>query len=70
MMPTPFVASSAEALALAPIDPDEIRRHLAAAVRTGLDWREVYEEAVAVELSLRPYRRPMIPPACRVAPLT
>jgi hypothetical protein len=58
----------AASLSRTPIDPEEVRRHLATAVRAGLDWRKVYDEAVRAELAERPYRTPSIPPAFRVAP--
>jgi hypothetical protein len=51
-----------------PIDPEAVRRHLADAGRAGLDWREVYDEAVRAELEARPFKAPSIPPAWRVAP--
>jgi len=50
------------------IDPDEIRRHLALAVRSGLDWRSLYGEAVRDEIAARPFRAPSLPPSWRVAP--
>ncbi len=58
----------AESLGRAPVDPEEVRRHLAAAVRSGLDWRALFEQAVADELRERPFRAPSMPPAKRVAP--
>ena len=58
----------AESLGRAPIDAEEVRRHLAAAVRIGLDWRTVFDQAVADELRERPFRAPSMPPAYRVAP--
>ena len=58
----------AESLGRAPVDPEEIRRHLAAAARMGLDWRAVFDQAVADELRERPFRAPFVPPASRVAP--
>jgi hypothetical protein len=58
----------AEALGRSPVDVEEVRRHLATAARTGLDWRALYEQAVDDELRERPYRAPSIPPAGRVAP--
>ena len=58
----------AQALARSPVDPEEVRRHLAAAVRLGLDWKALFEQAVADELHLRPFRAPSLPPARRVAP--
>ena len=58
----------ADALGRSPVDFEEVRRHLAAAARAGLDWKSVYEEAVAAELRDRPYRAPSIPPAGRVRP--
>jgi hypothetical protein len=51
-----------------PIDPEEVRRLLTRASRAGLDWRELYEEAVHSELASRPFRAPSIPPVWRVAP--
>jgi hypothetical protein len=61
-------ADLAEALGHSPVDIEEIRRHLAAAARAGLDWRTVYEEAVSAELRERPYRAPSMPPPRRVRP--
>jgi hypothetical protein len=58
----------AASLAESTIDPEEVRRHLASAVRAGLDWREVYDMAVRAELTARPYRAPSLPPASRVVP--
>ena len=58
----------AEALGRTPVDIEEVRRHLAAAARAGLDWKVIYQEAVATELRERPFRLPSIPPAGRVRP--
>jgi hypothetical protein len=58
----------AEALARTPLDLEEIRRHLSAASRCGMDWKALFEQAVADELQQRPFRAPSIPPARRVAP--
>jgi hypothetical protein len=58
----------AEALSRTPVDPEEVRRHLSAAARTGLDWRALFDRVVAEELRQRPFRAPSIPPARRVAP--
>ena len=58
----------AEALGRTPVDIEEVRRHLAAAARAGLDWKVIYQEAVATELRERPFRSPSIPPAGRVRP--
>jgi hypothetical protein len=58
----------AESLGRVPIDPEEVRRHLAAAVRLDLDWRALFEQAVANELRERPFRAPSMPPAKLVAP--
>jgi hypothetical protein len=58
----------AEALGRSPVDPEEVRRHLSAAARSGLDWRALYEQAVGDELRDRPFRAPSMPPARRVAP--
>jgi hypothetical protein len=58
----------ADALGRASIDVEEVRRHLASAARAGLDWRAIYEAAVADELSDRPFRAPSIPSSGRVRP--
>ncbi len=58
----------AEALGQSPVDVEEIRRHLSAAVRAGMDWKALFEQAVADELRERPFRAPSMPPARRVAP--
>lgn len=58
----------AEALSQSPVDHEEIRRYLTAAVRAGLDWKALFEQAVADELRERPFRAPSMPPARRVAP--
>jgi hypothetical protein len=58
----------AEALGRSPVDIEEVRRHLSAAVRAGLDWRVLYEQAVGDELRERPFRAPSMPPARRVKP--
>lgn len=58
----------AEALGRTPVDLEEVRRHLAAAARAGLDWKSVFEQAVDDELRDRPFRAPHIPPPRRVAP--
>ena len=58
----------AESLGRTPVDPEEVRRHLAGAVRLGLDWRTLFDQAVADELRERPFRAPSMPPAKRVAP--
>jgi hypothetical protein len=58
----------AESLGRAPVDPEEVRRHFAAAARMGLDWRALYDQVVADELRERPFRAPFVPPASRVAP--
>jgi hypothetical protein len=55
-------------LGRSPIDPEEVRRHLTRAARSGLEWEELYEAAVRAELGSRPFRAPSIPPAWRVAP--
>jgi hypothetical protein len=58
----------ADALGRTPVDPEEVRRHLAAARRLGMDWRDLFDQAVAEELRQRPFRAPKMPPAGRVAP--
>jgi hypothetical protein len=61
-------ADLAASLGRSPIDTEEVRRHLAAARRAGLDWRALFDEAVHAELAARPYRAPSLPPIGRVAP--
>jgi hypothetical protein len=61
-------ADLADALRQSPVDHEEVRRHLTAAVRAGLDWNALFDQAVADELRGRPFRAPSIPPAHRVAP--
>jgi hypothetical protein len=56
------------ALSRSPVDPEEVRRHLSAAARAGMDWKALFEQATAEELTERPYRAPSLPPAYRVAP--
>jgi len=56
------------ALGRSPVDPEEVRRHLSAAARAGMDWKAVFEQAAADELRDRPFRAPSLPPAYRVAP--
>jgi hypothetical protein len=63
-----IVNDLATSLGRTPIDPEEVRRHLAEASRAGLNWREVFDEAVRAELEARPFKAPSIPPAWRVAP--
>jgi hypothetical protein len=58
----------AEALRQSPVDHEEIRRYLTAAVRAGMDWVALFDQAVADELRERPFRAPSMPPARRVAP--
>jgi hypothetical protein len=58
----------ADALRRTPVDPEEVRRHLTAAARAGMDWNAVFEQAVRDELRERPFRVPYLPPARRVAP--
>jgi hypothetical protein len=57
-----------EALGRSPVDIEEVRRHLSAAARAGLDWRALYEQAVGDELRERPFRAPSMPPVGRVRP--
>jgi hypothetical protein len=56
------------ALSRSPVDPEEVRRHLSAAARAGMDWKALFEQAAADELRERPFRAPYLPPAYRVAP--
>jgi hypothetical protein len=56
------------ALSQSPVDPEEVRRHLSAAARAGMDWKALFEQTAAEELRQRPFRAPSLPPAYRVAP--
>ncbi len=58
----------AEAMGRTPVDTEEVRRYLTAAARSGLDWKALFDQAVANELRERPFRAPSIPPVGRVAP--
>ena len=58
----------AEALTRTPVDPEEIRRHLSAAARMGVDWMALFNDVIRNELRQRPFRAPSIPPLKRVAP--
>lgn len=60
--------SLAEALARSPVDTEEIRQQLTLAAQAGLDWRLIFDRAVAEELRACPYRAPSMPTAGRVAP--
>lgn len=66
--PEVILADLAASLGRDPIDPEEVRRHLATAARAGLDWRDLFGRAVREELAGRPYRAPSIPPDWKVAP--
>jgi hypothetical protein len=66
--PEALLADLATGLGREPVDPEEIRRHLASALRAGLDWREMFDRAVRDELTARPYRAPSLPPIWKVAP--
>jgi hypothetical protein len=62
------LADLAQSLRHDPVDPEEVRRHLAAVARSGLDWQPLLEQAIRAELAARPYRAPALPPVWRVAP--
>jgi hypothetical protein len=66
--PKAVVADLLTSLGRTPVDSEEVRRHLTSARRMGLDWREVYDQAVRDELAACPYRAPSLPPSWRVAP--
>jgi hypothetical protein len=63
-----LLADLAESLSRDPVNHDEVRRHLAGLQRSGIDWREAFDQAVRAELAARPYRAPALPPHWRVAP--
>lgn len=63
-----ILADLGASLGRSPVDHEEVRRHLAAILRAGLDWRAAFEAAAAHELAARPYRKPSIPPVWKVAP--
>ena len=56
------------ALDSTPVDVEEIRLYLAAARAAGLDWRALYEEALRVQLSVRPEQAGLFPSPDEVAP--
>ena len=56
------------ALDSTPVNVEEIRLYLAAARGAGLDWRAVYEEALRVQLSVRPEQAGLLPSPDEVAP--
>ncbi len=59
----------AEALGQSPVDPEEDPAPPRCRCRrAGMDWKALFEQAVADELRDRPFRAPSIPPARRVAP--
>jgi hypothetical protein len=58
----------AEALSRTPVDPEEVRRHLSAAVRLGMDWKALFNQVASEEVRERPFRAPSIPPTKCVAP--
>src|SRR5262249_52805022 len=66
--PQAIASGLAASLGPTPVVPEEVRRHLAAAQRAGLDWRAFFDQAVSAELAARPYRAPALPPVWRVAP--
>ncbi len=61
-------ADLADALSQTPVDLEEVRRHLRSASVLGIDWKSLFDQAVADELRQRPYRLPSVPPSWRVAP--
>ena len=63
-----IIADLAVSLGRERVDHEEVRRHLASAQRSGLDWRELFEQAVGAEVTARPFRAPAMPPIWRVAP--
>ena len=48
---------------------EEIRGHLTTAKVAGWDWKGLYEEAVRVQIAIRPDQADSIPPLSDVAPL-
>ena len=60
------VLASLEAM---PLNCEEIRTYLTLAKREGLDWKELYEEAVQIQASARPERADLIPTTDDVAPV-
>jgi hypothetical protein len=64
-----FRASLLNALRSALIDAEDVRRLLSGARRVGLEWEQLYEEAVREVLVDQPYLAPSIPPISKVKPL-
>ncbi len=46
----------------------QVRFHLAEAARAGVDWRQLYAEAVALQNAVRPERAALVPSPDEVAP--
>jgi hypothetical protein len=63
-----LLANILAALDATPVNPEEIRLYLVIAKREGLDWKELFEEAVRVQRSARPDRVDLIPRLEDVAP--
>src|SRR5262249_40340946 len=64
-----LLANILASLDATPVNPEEVRLYLVIAKRKGLDWKDVFEEAVRVQRSARPDRADLIPPLEDVAPL-
>jgi hypothetical protein len=52
-----------------PVNREEIRFYLIQAMRDGLDWKGLYEEAVQIQRAARPEQANFIPPIDDVRPL-
>jgi hypothetical protein len=64
-----LLACLADCLDAAAVSPEAVRLYLAAAAGAGLDWREVYAEAVRRHLADHPGLAALMPAAEDVAPL-
>jgi hypothetical protein len=63
-----LLANILAAMDATPVNPEETRFYLVIAKREGLDWEELFEEAVRVQRSARPDRVDLIPRLEDVAP--
>jgi hypothetical protein len=64
-----LLACLTDCLDAATVNPEAVRMYLAAAAETGLDWQEVYAEAVRRHLADRPGRAGLMPSGEDVAPV-
>jgi hypothetical protein len=64
-----FLADLVDCLAATPTDVEQVRHLLAAAGRAGLDWRQLYEDAVQARRSAQPELAHLLPAVEAVGPV-